>query len=353
MGCDANQTNGERYLERLAAVLDVEVEAAEIRALPGFPAASSLRIERATRKINWLEYLEVNRCDLGALVGARNSGLGRTQTPSQRWLYESQLVAGLLACEGATPKLRSVATQRRGELGIAAFNVLFAGPEWHAFATPPLVVATQGGADINEDDRMSTAMGFDAPSVARAALALKSLFAQSGTTGSSNAELSSLEDHLARLRFSAALGIQRQAWAKQSDILERATRMLLSALATNPACRTGQPTERGRIRRNIFEQFYVTGVQPELTAQGQPDRGWLKAVAELVEATATRATIDDERDLLAQAQRVKNWHEQVLGLHPRSEFGRWRAAITAHSRVWQRQLSLCGLMPKPNTRPSA
>lgn len=328
VACDTHLSNSERYLQRLANALDVAPTPVATIDLTRFPATSSLVIKRPSSKINLLEFLEVNRCNLGSLVGARNSGLGRVHTASQRWLYDTQLVAGLLACEESTPALQALATSRQAELGIAAFNALFTGAEWHGFVTPALaenlLVVDEGGVE-------------------RALLALTALFVSAELGGINSEAMSEFEGHLATLRFSAALGEQRRAWAVQSETLEQATRMLLSALETNPACRTGTPTEAGKIRQSVFQQFYVAGVQPELAGQGQPDRGWLRALSALVASVVAGTAIDGV--VPPQAEQVEDWHQHVFGEHPANEYGRWKAAISAHSSAWQRQLGICGLMP--------
>jgi hypothetical protein len=213
-------------------------------------------------------------------------------------------------------------------LGVAAFNALFTGEEWHEFATPPIGPgATQR----------------DAAGIERTLLALNALVAASSRGDPDSQAILKVEDHLAVVRFSYALGVQRRNWVEQSELLERATSMLLRALVTNPACRTGKPTEQGKIRRNIFEQYYVARLQPELARQGQPDRGWVRAVAVLVNSTLAAGA--DSGTTWPQAEAVERWHQAVLGEHPESEYGRWKYAIAAHTSAWQRQLGLCGLMP--------
>jgi len=332
-GCDSAPSIHTTYLERLGSALELEFEPMVVEPLTLFPASNTLVIERPAEKIDLLDFLQVTRCDMGALVGARNSSLGRVQSASQRWLYDTALVQGLRGCGELNPQLRALVERRQAELASAAFNALFTGKEWHAFATPPLA---------------TTGEPFDAATVERALLSLTAMVTAVSERSSAVVVMQSLEDDLANLRFSAALGEQRRAWAEQAATLETATQMLHQALEINPACRNGKPTPRGRIRQNVFEQFYVNALQPELARQGQADRGWVRAIATLVAEVldANRSVaVNQSTPLPGQLLVVERWHKQVLGTHPQSEFGRWKAAIMAHSRAWQRQLGVCGLMP--------
>lgn len=336
-GCDSQPNAHALYIERLASALGVSAEqAVSDQQTPAgglFPAPNTLAIERVAEKIDLLDFLQVHRCDMGALVGARNGSLGRVQSASQRWLYDLQLVQGLRACEELTPPLQELIERRQAELGTAAFNALFSGKEWHAFATPPLA---------------QDSMSFDPAMVERALLALTAMVEAVQEGAVTPAGMESLEEHLAVLKFSAALGQQRRAWAQQAATLEQATHMLSIAFETNPACRSGKPTPAGRIRQNVFEQFYVNALQPELAQQGQADRGWVKAVAMLVATTLAASRSNESVQNTAaslQLLAVQDFHDRVLGDTPKSEFGRWKRALAAHSRAWQRQLSLCGLMP--------
>ncbi len=332
-GCSSTDDPGELYLTRLASALNQTADGyldkfSNEPPLELFPQGDALFISRADSKLSVLNLLEVHRCELGPLVGARNSGLGRVHTPSQRFLYDLELFAGLKACETAGEALRQIETERGAELPISAFNALFAGEEWHDFATP---------AVAESSDSVETG------SLSRALANLLPVFSQKSNTAQSIAatELDNFEEQLSVLRFSRALGEQRRRWRQQSRVLEAATQMLLRARDENPGCRTGAPTEAGHIRRNIFDTYYAQGYQPQLALQAQPDRGWLAQVSQLL-----RATLEGVRHT-SQGRRVERWHAQVLGEQPDEEFGRWKAAISGHTQAWQWQLRACGLLPVP------
>jgi len=329
-GCSSTTTPAEVYLERLAGALnqaapDFSAAQAKEPQLALFPQGDALLIRRADTKLGVANLLAVHRCELGSVVGGRNSGLGRVHTPSQRFLYDLELLAGLDACESVTERLQEVQRAREAELPISAFNALFAGEEWHDFVTPSVT-----------PDRFAADPGGLTRALARLSRTLSLTLGDKALTAT-------LEADLAELRFSRAFGQQRKSWRDQSLVLALATQMLNRAREENPGCRNGQPTEAGRIRRTVFEKYYAQGFQPQLAAQAQPDRGWLLQLRQLVEATLAGV-----RDT-PEGQRVALWHAKVLGLEPDNEFGRWQKALAAHTAAWQWQLRACGLLPAPVT----
>ena len=328
-GCGAGSGGaGELYLQRLAGALGQEVPAILDDASAGlavFPGGDSLRIKRAENKLKLKDTLEIHRCDLGSVVGARNGALGRVQTSSQRYLYDLKILAGLNACESASQGLVQLEQERRAELPISRFNALFNGDEWHDFVTPALVEPS-AAADEGE--------------LVRTLSALAAALAASGETEELDwARVENFENLLGTLRFSRAFGEQRRRWRKQSIVLEAAAKLLDTARTENPGCRNGRPTEAGRIRLNIFQAYYVEGYQPLLAFEGQPDRGWLLQVAGILRGILSPIQAQP------QAQEVADWHEQVLGAGAEDEFGRWKMAVHRHTQAWQWQLRTCGLLP--------
>ncbi len=145
VGCSLNDDPGLLYLQRLAGALDQDTPTPlqSLTPLRSFPSGAQLAIERKARKLSVLDLMAVHRCQLGPLVAARNGSMGRVQGPSQRFLYDLALLQGLDACATKSPVLVEVRAERLAELPVSRFNALFAGSEWHDFATPPLSPAQQ------------------------------------------------------------------------------------------------------------------------------------------------------------------------------------------------------------------
>jgi hypothetical protein len=87
--------------------------------------------------IGFLEFLSLQQCDVGAVVGKRNSILGKVMPDSQRFLYELEIIRTIESCEVKDEKLAEslhhVAQQKRLELPIAFANAIFNGKESDAF----------------------------------------------------------------------------------------------------------------------------------------------------------------------------------------------------------------------------
>ena len=123
---------GERsdYPERVASVLDRPLEMVEA-SLAFTPTRKALRVEVPPLSINALEFAELHRCDMGDLVGARNSGLGRLAPDSQRLGYEIQWLCRSQSCEiDWVAEMRATKAQ---QLSKQVWNAVFAGPEFANF----------------------------------------------------------------------------------------------------------------------------------------------------------------------------------------------------------------------------
>jgi len=333
-GCSAGSDPGALYLQRLSGALDVAVVPADrqTRFAP-LPLGNELRIPYEGERLSLVDVPALYDCDLSSLIGLRNAPMGRVQRPSQRFAYDLGLIAGIDACEAPGETLQRLRKRRVAQLPVAAFNALFGDTEWHAFVTVPValsVTETRLEPDVAQE-------------VGRSLQTLDALFAQplvDAAKRSGRAE-QELEERLATLRRSQALGRQRAQWLRHSDVLERAIAMLEIAYRENPGCLNGQPTPAGRIRQNVFHTYYAQGMQPLLTEQGHPDRGWLLAANMLIN------TVLEPLEGNARADRLRHWQQAVLGIEPAAEYGRFRAALATHTRLWQRQLGVCGLMPTP------
>ena len=323
-GSDPLLPDERRYLDRLAGVLPHGEHSVALQVPPfePLPRPRALRFDAPRDTVDVLAFLRLHRCDLGGLVGLRNSSLGRVQTPSQRFAYEAALIAGLTRCSAADddPDLQALLARKRKGWPQVVFNALFAGDEFRAF------VATGQGPSRTAEDVV------DAGRVAATLRALGTLAA----ANPASVDTGVLEPLLRDLRFLSLAGQQRRAWRRQTIWLAEAARRLDGAATT--LCRNGRPTPRARNALNVFQRYYVGPLQGVLADGAQPDRGWLRELHRLV-AAATLAG--------APAQRLRDWHQSVFDTADQSEYGRWRTALDAHTRGWQRLLAGCGLAPRP------
>src|SRR5690606_34717131 len=86
------------YLTRIARVTGVVPALPAAGHLPAYPARRDLTVATPRHTIDVAEFFELHGCDMGALVGYRNSPLGRLQGASQRLGYEMEWLAAARRC---------------------------------------------------------------------------------------------------------------------------------------------------------------------------------------------------------------------------------------------------------------
>ena len=354
VGCSATEpglarlaAEQQQYLLRLARVLEQELQPVDWYPLPAAPRSRDLLEPIAEQQIDWLDLLTLNQCELGPLIGYRNSGLGRVLTTSERWRYERQLLQRLQGCEpaGDERELFETLTQlKRQQLPRLRYNALLAGPEWRALVS---VQALAGDADLAAAQTASLEQAlYELARLGRRegrrdAQALGARESSEPWPGESE-----LYEPLQTLRFSNAGGELRRTWRRQTLLLTAAADLLEGAQAA-PLCLTGQPTPRARNLLGVFTTYYVEQIQPELSLLPQPDRGWLQALDQLVTgvvADVQRASVDGAGPSAA----LLGWHRSVFSAQRGSEFDRWRRAVDRHSQAWRWHLEQCNLLPQPS-----
>ena len=250
--CSSDESPGTLYLDRLAGVLeqDVPPSLSALAESRQFSPAPQVQIERPAKKLGVLELIDVHHCQLGPLVAARNGALGRVQTPSQRLVYDQRLIAGLEACESVSEALQNVLLERKRELPVARFNALFGGKEWHDFATPPVARA----ADETGDD--AARQSSDTP-----VLSALTTLSEVLTGPVDLASLDGFEEALGELRFSRALGIQRQHWQEQARYSKKQRPCLRGRGARTQAAEPESRRLRARRGAMSFRCFTQTAIR--------------------------------------------------------------------------------------------
>jgi len=314
----------QQYLIRLARVTQVELPPLDWYSLPPLPRARQVVLPIEVQQIDWVELLTLNQCELGPLIGYRNSVLGRVQSASERWLYERELLQRLQACgpEAEDRELfEGLTSTKAQQLPQLRYNAILAGPEWRAMMS--LQKLSSGSALVNSRD----------VDLEQALYRLLGLATQQDVPPHSE-----FYEPLQALHFSNAGGGLRRQWRAHTLVLSTAATVLERAKAA-PLCRNGQPTPRARNLQGVFLRYYVQQLQPQLSAMPAPDRGWLRAQDRLVRE------LIDEPD--GPTSRLFEWYSAVFTDAPGSEFSRWRAAVDRHSRAWGWHLEACGLLPQP------
>lgn len=312
-GCAADTPDAvlEEYLERVARVTELTGRPAEPPSRPPYPEVRALVLELPRRTVNVAEFVELHGCDMGQLVGFRNSPLGRVQSASQRLGYHADWLRAVSRCGGdAPPWLLDLAEERRQWLPRLFWNATFAAPEMRT--------ALGRGASAAEGDLADLLRGLN-----------DSLSALDG----SDFRIGELERLLGALRQGSWVAPARADWSRWRRYLDEVAALLDEA---GPGiCLNRQPTPRSRRLQNVFMKFYVERIQPELAREMRRHEAWIRELEGLVgrlEAVAPEEFL--------------RWYRLVLSPDsPDSEWRRTERAVVAHAEAWQAVLRHCGVEP--------
>ncbi len=141
LGCDdrnAAELAFENYINDLNRSTWVHVTSKETSFdLLSIPSPRSRRSELTQFDIGIIDFLSLQQCDIGAIVGHKNSILGKVMPDSQRLLYELDIIRAIDECSIESDALRAelslVRDIKKTELTKAFSNSFWAGKESGAF----------------------------------------------------------------------------------------------------------------------------------------------------------------------------------------------------------------------------
>lgn len=299
------------YAQRVAAVLDRPVQT-EVDALPVYPSRRALKITLERIDINVLDFARLHTCDMGGLVGARNSSLGRLQQASQRFVYELAWLDAAQTCinEGQD-WLQPIYSEKQARLPAVLWNATFA------------------------TDELATAMGATpAPwQAAKTGLMMRDLadLFRGLTDGSAQPEAARLEAILQDGAAFVRIGRQRAAWAQLRAALHGVADAVVQRQP--PICLSGAPNTRSDRLLNVFRRYYLQDWQPDIAAMMSTDRSWVETLATLIDVLQPTAP-----------PAFHAWYDAAL--NPQVEQSEWRrtqAAVVDHAAAWQDFLKQCGV----------
>jgi hypothetical protein len=312
---DAHERLLEDYISRIARVTEADARVAEAGALPPYPPHRALALEIPRSTIDVFELFELHGCDMGALVGFRNSPLGRLQTASQRLGYEAAWLEASERCADAGDWLEELRTGKHERLPALFWNATFAADEMRVALGASAPPANGDLADIVRglNDSLDRAM-------------------QGGF------EIDELERLLGRLKQGSWLGPARADWSRWRRYLGVASRMLESAGPT--VCLNRLPTPRTSRLQNVFHKLYVQQIQPVLAARLGRHEGWVAEIERL-----------SERLRAVQPPAWRAWFADVVSPDDdASEWRRTRRAVVAHAKAWQALFAHCHIEPVSGLR---
>jgi hypothetical protein len=312
VGCQPATTQGvfEEYLVRVGRVVESTATPISPQPLTRYPERRALVVDIPQRTIDVASFFELHGCDMGGLVGYRNSPLGRLQSDSQRLGYETAWLAAADAC-GADGEawMSDLGADKRATLTALFWNATFAA------------------------DEMRAALGLAArPAQGDLADLLRGLNDRLSALEAGEFEIGAFERLLGALRQGSWAGPARRDWALWRSHLDAVSVLLDEAQPR--ICLNRQPTPRSRRLHNVFRLFYVEQIQPELAVRMRAHEAWIAELERL-----------SERLDPVQPAAFRAWFAGVLASDADSEWRRTQAAVLNHAHAWQRLFTHCGLEP--------
>jgi len=313
----------EDYTDRVAHVLEQELPDIPTIELP-YQSARQNQLPVDVESINLLEFLKLNRCQLGRVVAQQNSALGKVAPPSQvMHFYRDFLIYGPPCIETLKTedlKLADVidraVTQKQFQRMNVWWNAWTGYEEWQALTS---IAATP----INYKDNTPYL------SVSLQVLDFAIQQGRGWRDGQYEYDDKSMEEQLKQLRFSESIGRWLRSAMLLIQALEKTAHVLDQRLKQQPLCVSRNDKSKSDILFNVFRKYYVGEVQPYLS-----------------KVHVYGGQISDRLDRLTQM------------VEPPRSFVSWRKQIDAinhllqdtsrrHVRLWQVTLSNCDLMPNP------
>lgn len=333
-GCSTGEQAAlDDYLERLGRALQAELPESDGEELPAaltdLPGRRQLSVSEPELSINLLDFLSLSSCELGRVLGANNSSLGKLAAPSQRLHLQRDLMLSAPDCLDVldnsnaelADKLRRLMQQKHDARMTYWWNAWFASEEWQAFLSrsegllPAGEISPQG-----EETTLAATQVFD-------------YLVQQGRqwqSGDWHYDSGVMEAHQQQMLATAAIGRWRLTNRALMEASIRGARLLEQRLGERPLCPAGRLTPQARILRNVFQKFYAGVFQPYLS---KTDRFG----AELIDYL-------NAISLLAPISVVDDWQRDVVATLE-SERAAMLQAHRGHVTKWQDILAQCAMMP--------
>ncbi len=304
------------YPKRVAKVLEVDFEPQGQQPLAaGGGRAWATELESIT--IGLTELYALRKCHLGALIGERNSALGKVAPPSQRFLYEVELLHGLRHCDRAPADTRALARELAEQKA-----QLLPRQAWQ-------LLATDHAFRQNWRHGISPLSADEFPGLYDAITAISDI--QALLTAWDPAKAARLESELAALAHGRILARLNVSLHLASHQLDQAAALIEHHQQQVP-CPGGRPGPQARLITQFFMGYYGNGLQPYLGQLQQANRALTTPLWALIQTLPVPAQAQSQVHLLTALDEGSLSH-------------RFDQALGRHTRAWQQFLGRCGLRP--------
>jgi len=310
------------YTSRLAYVLDTDLPQPQKHVLPPLASTDTLIHHIAPVNINLREFHALNGCELNRLVALRNTSLGKSQLPSQRLVYESQVVAELTSCKNSVAtsnpelanKLAQWAALKAQDFTLTWANVIQTSQELRlALNTPESLLS----AENNKDALASI----------NSLYFLNAVLPPNTNDVRNPVDSKELETQLHIIRSAR---LPATLWLTQQTLYNSLSELNLTLPAHLDAisCPEGRASEQAKILRNVFYLCFIKEIQPVGSVVNQYHYKLAPLWDDWMERESLRAQF---RTYIRQ--------------NSEEGFKHYQDAMTTHVEMWQQFLKRCSLSP--------
>ncbi|WAJ71281.1 DUF3080 family protein [Catenovulum adriaticum] len=310
-----------KYPERIANLTDTS--------LKSYPdALNQIRLSPADKKqyhiqinaieLNLFKALSISDCNLQRYVGERNSSLGKVHTPTNRLIYERQLLDSLNFCtsinESAHQLILTQLKTKKNNNWPAIINNYLLNSE-------PSTTILASSSTLLESD----STGFNA-----------SLHFIEQLTRFTQTQQAVKSDTITQFKLSAAQLYNRAFLSRLFYTLEYTSYQLnqvtwlLQKQINKQACKTNFKPVEIEYLHNVFIKYYASILQPHLTKLNRMQLQLAPKIAKLWQHSRIQQSQFGQRYL-------NNAHDSV--------FHEFELSIKNHTQNWQTLLKQCQLMP--------
>ncbi|MBD3584883.1 DUF3080 domain-containing protein [Salinimonas sp. HHU 13199] len=310
----------QEYQDRITHVLDISLPEPAPPAALEYPDAQAMFSAVESFNVNLREFYRLQECELGTLVAQRNTALGKTAHPSQRYVYEVTLLEQLQQCSDSIDdpalkeKLLTWRQAKQSQRPAFWANLVQTSQETRAaFGRSTTLLATGANSD--------------------AGAAISALSFLNKIESDPAVSLSALERELKVLDASR---LPARVWRTQRYIATYLNHMSKALTTHLPelACPAGKPSEQVKILRNVFYLFFIEKIQPVGSKLNQYHYQMMPVWEQWIDNPA-----------------LSDPFKTYLEKQTREEFARYQQAIREHVTLWQTLFSRCNLSPTAPGQP--
>ncbi|WP_422389424.1 DUF3080 family protein [Alteromonas macleodii] len=357
LGCFGGSTvkqSIDDYAARLSRVLDTPLPDSFndkiTTPLPKLADSATLKHAIEGVNINLREFYALQDCELGTVVAERNTSLGKSQLPSQRLVYESNLLNVLKSCEAALTK-ENESNQRNAALAatIASWreqktqdysktwaNLVQGSQELRlALNTPERLFSVEN----NKDALSSVNALYYINSLSNKGLLLSDMY--SSNTASSDTETETTNENNSesiiesreleqQLKIIRSARLPATLWHTQQTLTQNLS-LLTNMLETEldaVSCPEGRASDKAKILRNVFYLFFIEEIQPVGSLVNQ----YHYKLAPLWEDWLAQPSLHEE-------------FKRYIRQQSQDGFNQYSSVMKAHVNLWQGFLGRCNLSP--------